>query len=172
MEGDALVKELTGAQVVAMAEDVPALKALKPGGKEHPVDRIIHDGDTVMLGAAVLTAHLTAGHTRGATTWTMPVTQEGKTYQVVFYSSLRSPATLTQPVIDEFNHSFAVVRMLPCDVPLGDHPAEYGMAEKYAKLKPGAPNPFIDPSGCHLESDLQEAMFKAILAEQQEAEQH
>jgi len=27
MEGDALVKELTGAQVVAMAEDVPALKA-------------------------------------------------------------------------------------------------------------------------------------------------
>ncbi len=39
MEGDALVKELTGAQVVAMAEDVPALKAMKPGGKEHPVDR-------------------------------------------------------------------------------------------------------------------------------------
>jgi hypothetical protein len=41
------------------------------------------------------------------------------------------------------------------------------MAEKYAKLKPGAPNPFVDPSGCRLESGLQEAMFKAILAEQQ-----
>ena len=68
MEGDALVKELTGAQVVSMAEDVPALKAMKPGGKEHPVDRIIHDGDTVILGEATLTAHLTAGHTRGATT--------------------------------------------------------------------------------------------------------
>ena len=171
MEGDALVKELTGAQVVAMAEDVPALKAMKPGGKEHPVDRIIHDGDTVTLGDATLTAHLTAGHTRGATTWTMPVTEAGKTYQVVFYSSLRSPTVLTPPVIDEFNHSFAVVRTLPCDVPLGDHPAEYGMTEKYAKLKPGAPNPFIDPSGCRLEADLQEAMFKAILAEQQKAEQ-
>jgi metallo-beta-lactamase class B len=63
-----------------------------------------------------------------------------------------------------------VVRTLPCDVPLGDHPAEYGMTEKYAKLKPGAPNPFIDPSGCHLEGDMEEAMFKAILTEQQEAE--
>ena len=172
MEGDALVKELTGVQVVSMAEDVPALKAMKPGGKEHPVDRIIHDGDIVQLGGATLTAHLTAGHTRGATTWTMPVTEAGKTYQVVFYSSLRSPEVLTAPVIDEFQHSFAVVRTLPCDVPLGGHPAEYGMAEKYAKLKPGAANPFVDPSGCHLESDMQEAMFKAILAEQQNRPGH
>src|SRR5271154_1091425 len=172
MEGDALVKELTGAQVVSMAEDVPALKAMKPGGKEHPVDRIIHDGDTVTLGDATLTAHLTAGHTHGATTWTMPVTDAGKTYQVVFFSSLRSPNVLTPPVIDEFNHSFAVVRTLPCDVPLGDHPSEYGMAEKYAKLKPGAPNPFIDPAGCRVESDMEEAMFKAILAEQKKTEPH
>jgi metallo-beta-lactamase class B len=171
MEGDALVKELTGARVVSMAEDVPDLKAIKPGGKEHPVDRIVHDGDTVTLGGATLTAHLTAGHTHGATTWTMAVTENGKTYQVVFYSSLRSPAVLTPPVIDEFNRSFAVVRTLACDVPLGDHPSEYGMVEKYAKLKPGGPNPFIDPAGCHLESDMEEAMFQAIRAEQQKAEQ-
>ena len=169
MEGDALVKELTGAQVVSMAEDVPALKAIKPGGKEHPVDRIIHDGDTVKLGDATLTAHLTPGHTRGATTWTMPAMEGGKTYQVVFYSSLRSPNVLTPPVIDEFKHSFAVVRTLPCDVPLVDHPSEYGMAEKFAKIKPGALNPFIDPSGCRLEADMQELMFKAILAEQEKA---
>jgi metallo-beta-lactamase class B len=167
MEGDALVKELTGAQVVAMAEDVPALRAIKPSGTEHPIDRTIHDGDRVTLGAVTLTAHLTAGHTRGATTWTMPVTEGGKTYQVVFYTSLRSPNILTAPVIDEFSHSFAAVRKLPCDVPLGDHPSEYRMTEKYARLKAGGPNPFIDPSGCHLESDMQEAMFKAILAEQQ-----
>src|SRR6201993_1024383 len=30
MEGDALVKQLTGARVMAMAEDVPDLKAMKP----------------------------------------------------------------------------------------------------------------------------------------------
>src|SRR5678809_164283 len=64
-EGDAMVKELTGAQVIAMAEDVDTLKAIKPGGKEHPIDKIIHDGDSVTLGGTKLVAHLTAGHTPG-----------------------------------------------------------------------------------------------------------
>src|SRR5437016_7338035 len=70
-EGDALVKQKTGAQVMAMAEDIPALKEIKPGGKEHPVDKILHDGDSVTLGGTTLVAHLTPGHTRGCTTWTM-----------------------------------------------------------------------------------------------------
>src|SRR5579863_217057 len=72
-EGDAMVKELTGAQVMAMAEDVPALQAMKPGGKPHPIDRVLHDGDTVTLGGSTLVAHLTPGHTRGCTTWTMKI---------------------------------------------------------------------------------------------------
>jgi len=67
-EGDALVKQLTGAQVMAMAEDVPALQAIKPGGKEHPIDKVLHDGQSVALGGTTLVAHLTPGHTRGCTT--------------------------------------------------------------------------------------------------------
>src|SRR5207249_8108665 len=78
-EGDALVKQLTGAQVMVMAEDVPALQAIKPGGKAHPIDRILHDGDQVTLGGTTLVAHLTPGHTRGATTWPMKVEEGGKT---------------------------------------------------------------------------------------------
>ena len=50
MEGDALVKELTKAQVMAMEQDVPALRNMRPGGKEHPIDRVLHDGDEVKLG--------------------------------------------------------------------------------------------------------------------------
>jgi metallo-beta-lactamase class B len=165
-EGDARVKELTGAQVVAMEEDVPALEAIKPGGRAHPIDRVIHDGDSVTLGGTTLIAHLTAGHTRGATTWTMKATEGGKSYDVVFYSSLRSPDMLTPPVIGEFNRSFDVVRSLPCDVPLGDHPGEYDMQAKYTKVKSGAPNPFIDRPGCGTEAEIQESMFHAILAEQ------
>ena len=61
MEGDAAVKALTGAQVVAMAEDVPALERMTPGGKPHPIDRVIHDGDAVTLGGTTLVAHLTPG---------------------------------------------------------------------------------------------------------------
>ena len=69
--------ELTGAQVMVMAEDVPALKAIKPGGKEHPIDKVLHDGESVTLGGTTLVAHLTPGHTRGCTTWTMKV-QDGR----------------------------------------------------------------------------------------------
>src|SRR6185312_11284014 len=71
MEGDALVKELTGAQVVVMEQDVPALSRMTPRGKPHPMDRVIHDGEEVKLGGVTLVAHLTAGHTKGCTTWTL-----------------------------------------------------------------------------------------------------
>ena len=77
-EGDALVKELTGAQVMAMAEDVPALRLIMPGGRPHPIDRVLHDGEAVTLGGSSLVAHLTAGHTRGCTTWTMKAVESGK----------------------------------------------------------------------------------------------
>ena len=165
-EGDALAKQLTGAQVMAMAEDVPALEAIRPGGKAHPIDRILHDGDRVTLGGTTLVAHLTPGHTRGATTWTMKAQDAGKTYDVMFGCSLRAPEKLTPQNVDEFNRSFALVRALPCDVQLGDHAAQYNMQAKYAKLRSGGPNPFIDPDNCKLEAEISETMFRAILAEQ------
>ena len=51
------------------------------------VDRVLHDGDEVRLGGTVLVAHLTPGHTKGCTTWTMKVTEGGKTYNVVIIGS-------------------------------------------------------------------------------------
>jgi metallo-beta-lactamase class B len=170
-EGDALVKQLTGAQTMAMAADVPALKAMKPGGKEHPIDKQLQDGEKVTLGDTTLTAHLTPGHTRGCTTWTMKEEEGGKMYNVVIGCSLRPPDTLTPDIIAEFNHSFPLVRSLACDVPLGDHPAQYNLQEKYAKLQKGALNPFIDPDGCTYEVDIEESMFHALLDEQRKAPQ-
>ena len=160
-EGDALVKELTGAQVMAMLEDVPALEAIKPGGKAHPIDRTLHDGDVVTLGGTTLVAHLTAGHTRGCTTWTMRAQEAGKSFDVVFACSYRAPGTVTPAIETEFNRTFKILRSLPCDVPLGDHPAQYDMMAKHARLKAGAPNPFIDAANCWLEAEIQEAMLRA-----------
>ncbi len=168
-EGDALVKQMTGAQAMMMAEDVPALQAMKPGGKEHPIDRILRDGDSVMLGGTTLVAHLTPGHTRGCTTWTTTAQEGGKIYNVMFGCSLRPPAVLTPAIIEELSRAYKIVRALPCDVQLGDHGAQYGMQEKYAKRAEGAPNPFIDPASCTLEADVEEAMFRALLTEQQQA---
>ena len=168
-EGDAAVKQATGAQVMVMEQDVPALEAMKPGGKEHPIDRTVSDGEHVTLGGVTLTAHLTAGHTRGCTTWTMPVQENGRTYNVVFACSLRAPGTISPEVAAEFDRTYPKFRALPCDVPLGDHPAQYNMIEKHAKLASGGANPFVDAANCTVEADIQEAMFKATLAEQQGA---
>lgn len=176
MEGDAMVKQLTGAQVVVMAEDVPALEAMKPGGKPHPIDRVIHDRDTVSLGGTTLTAHLTPGHTRGCTTWTLTAQDGGKSYDVVIIGSLGvNPGfkLVNNPEIprqaDEYRQAFKVSRGLKCDVPLASHGAMYNLAEKYPRIGKGA-NPFIDPAGCQAEIDLDEAMFNAVLAAQQKLE--
>jgi metallo-beta-lactamase class B len=168
-EGDGLVKQLTGATVMAMAEDVPALQAMKPGGKEHPIDKVLHDGESVTLGGMTLVAHLTAGHTRGGTTWTTKAQEGGTTYDAVFFCSLRAGGQITPAIALELNHSFAVARALPCDVPLGDHPAQYNMHAKYARLQDRGPNPFIDKANCLAEVNIQEAMYHAILDEQQKA---
>jgi len=166
MQGDAMVKELTGAKVIVMAEDVPALKAMKSGDKEHPIDQIIHDGDSVSLGGVTLLAHLTPGHTHGATAWTTKAKEGGKTYDVVFFTSLRSPVPITPEVADELTRSFKIVPTIACDVPLGDHPAQFGLWEKYPKVQKGKPNPYIDKPGCKLEAEIEEGMFHAILEEQ------
>lgn len=166
VEGDAMVKEFTGAQVVEIEEGVAGLKNVRPGGKEHPIDKVIHDGDTVTLGGATLTAHLTAGHAHGGTTWTMTATEGGKTYNVMIASSVRVGAKLTPEVIAEYNRTFPLLRSLPCDVPLADHTETYNLQEKFAKVRPGGPNPFIDPAGCNVETDIEDSMFHAVLHEQ------
>ena len=175
MEGDALMKELTGAQVMAMAEDVPALERMKPGGKAHPIDRVLHDGDTVALGGTTLTAHLTPGHTKGCTTWTAKITEDGKTYDVTIIGSVGvNPGfqlvnNAQNPTIaDEYIQAFKVLRALHTDVPLGSHPAMYKLAEKFPKIGKG-PNPFIDPAGYKEELDIVEEVFTRTLAEQRAA---
>jgi metallo-beta-lactamase class B len=172
MEGDAMVKEMTGAQVVAMAEDVPALERMKPGGKSHPIDRVIHDGDTVTLGGTTLTAHLTPGHTKGCTTWTAKITEAGKSYDVAIIGSVGvNPGfqlvnNAQNPTIaDEYKQAFKVLRGLHVDVPLGSHPAMYRLEEKYPKLGQG-PNPFIDPAGYTAELDIVEEVFLRTLRDQ------
>ena len=128
---------------------------------------MLHDGDTVKLGDATLVAHLTPGHTRGCTTWTMTVQEGGRSYNVMIIGSLGvnpgfrlvNNAEVPQ-IADEFTRAFKVSRSLPCDVPLGSHPGMYNMAEKYAKVGKG-PNPYIDPAGCKAELDLVEGVFRS-----------
>jgi metallo-beta-lactamase class B len=176
MEGDALAKELSGAQVMAMAEDIPALQTMRtPSGKPRPEYKAIHDGEKITLGGTTLVAHLTPGHTRGCTTWTATVEEGGKQYDIVIIGSvgvnqgtqLVNNKQVPQ-IAEEYQRSFRILRGLKCDVPLGSHPAMFNLAEKYPKLGKG-PNPFIDPQGYKTELDIQETAFNAVLDEQKKA---
>jgi metallo-beta-lactamase class B len=177
MEADALVKELTGARVMAMAEDVPALQAMRPGGKTHPIDRILNDGDEVMLGGTTLTAHRTPGHTKGCTSWGLEVEEGGRTYDALIICSFGvnpNYVLVNNPsypeIADDYVATFAKARALPVDVFLAPHGSQYGLAEKHAKLASrgaGDPNPFIDRAGYLAHVDLQEQRFRDMLARQQ-----
>ena len=182
--GAARIKKLTGAKYMVMDADVPVVES---GGKEdffyahtpgmlYPpakVDRVLHDGDTVSLGGSVLTAHLTPGHTRGCTTWTMKVKERGESYDVVIVGSpnvnegYKLVNNVAYPQIaSDYEKTFTVLRSLHCDVFLGAHGGYYDMESKYARMSGGA-NPFIDPKGYENYVSEREQAFRTELARQQ-----
>lgn len=163
--GSAQIRRLTGAKYEVMDGDVAVVES---GGRDDfafsrertmwfppaHVDRVLHDGDTVELGGTVLTAHKTAGHTRGCTTWTMDVLDSGRTLHVVIVgspsvlSSYRLIGNKTYPQIaSDYRHQFEVLPSLPCDIFLGSHGSFFQLREKYARFKAGDRNAWIDPSG-------------------------
>ena len=182
--GSARIKQLTGAKYMVMEGDVPVVES---GGKAdfqygnvasnlYPpakVDRVLHDGDEVKLGDTVLVAHLTPGHTKGCTTWTMKANENGKSYDVVIVGSpnvnpgykLVNNAAYPQ-IAQDYERMFRVLKSLRCDAFLGAHGAYYGMEEKFARLKAGG-NPFADPEGYKKFVAEKEQEFLAELKRQQ-----
>ncbi len=178
VEADALIQELTGAEVMAARGDVPALREIRPDGKEHPIDRILDDGDEVTLGGTTLTAHVMPGHTKGCTSWGMELTEDGQTYQALIVCSLNGGflELFNNPdypeIADDFVATFEKARALPVDVFLSSHGVFYGLDAKYEQLldrAPGDPNPFVDPEGYQAHIDEYEEIFQTRLEEQRNA---
>lgn len=172
MEGDALAKQLSGAKVVVVAEQVPGLERMRPGDKPHPLDEVINAGDSVTLGNETLIAHLTPGHSDGCTSWELDVSEGGQSYKVVIICSVGvnpNYQLYNNPdrpdIVDQYRASHATLRAIVADVPLGSHPAMYRMAEKYP-LVGQAPNPYIDPEGYLYEIAINEQAMNLRLEEQ------
>ena len=182
--GSAMIKEKTGATYMVMDADVGVVES---GGKTDfaygndsallyrstRVDRVLHDGDEVKLGGAVLVAHLTPGHTKGCTTWAMQVTDRGKTYNVVILGSpnvnpgYKLVDNKAYPEIaEDYERMWRVLKSLPCDIFLGAHGSYFGLEEKYPLMKEGGANPFIDPSGYKKYIAQKEQDFRTELAKQ------
>jgi metallo-beta-lactamase class B len=185
--GSARIKQLTGARYMVMEGDVATVQS---GGKadfqygadtsqHYPpatVDRVLKDGDQVRLGAAVLTARLTPGHTMGCTTWTMKVTEGGKSYDVVIIGSpnvnpgYRLVGNSAYPrIAEDFEKTFQVLKSLPVDYFLGAHGNYFDMERKVPLAKKGARSPFIDPEGYRAYVADRERAFRAELSRQRNA---
>ena len=185
--GSAAIKAITGATYMVMDGDVSVVES---GGKTdfqygneptslYPptkVDRVLHDGDEVKLGSATLVAHLTPGHTKGCTTWTMKVEDAGKTYDIVIvgspnvnegYKLVNNPAY--PEIASDYERTFRVLRSLPVDFFLGAHGSYFDLQTKYARLKGGAAAPFVDPAGYKSYITDREETFRKELAKQQAA---
>jgi len=137
------------------------------------VARVLHDGDTVSLGGTVLTAHKTPGHTKGCTTWTLKVNDAGKALNVVVVGSPNvNPGYVLvgnakyPNIVQDYEQTFKVLKALPADVFLGAHGDYYGMPAKFAEMKAGGANPFIDPAGYKAYVANREAAYRKELARQ------
>ncbi len=160
--GLAELKRVTGATFYATAGDLPMLAR---GGLDDPqfgnrfpfppvrADRILDDKQQISLGGTTLTAHITPGHTRGCTSWTMRVGD----LDVVFLGSPSVPSEyrLTDNprypnAVEDYRRQFATLHALRCDIFLASHGNFFDLAGKMKSLGPyQRVNPFIDSEGYH-----------------------
>ncbi len=185
--GSALIKQLTGAKYMVMDADVPEIE---DGGKSNfhygntadflykptKVDRVLHDGDEVKLGGITLVAHITPGHTKGCTSWTMKAVDKGKILNVVIVGSPNvNPGyklvnnALYPEIAEDYRRGFKTLKSLPCDVFLGAHGSYYGMEAKFRRLNEGTENPFVDPAGYSAYVAEREQAFLAEFKRQSES---
>lgn len=178
--GLAAFKELTGGKVFAMPADAPVIadggrSDFRSDGKEQwkPVktDVLLKDGQDVKLGGNTLVAHLTAGHTKGCTTWTTVAEEKGKKYNVIFVCSLGVSAgvpLVNNPkyptIAEDYTKSFALLKKLPVDIYLASHGSFFNLLDKMKKMEQGGGlEIWIDPDGYKEYVTKQESVFKEQL---------
>jgi metallo-beta-lactamase class B len=175
MDGDVSVVE-TGARTDFLSPSANILRYTPAH-----VNRVLHDGDTVNLGNVTLTAHKTAGHTRGCTTWTMRshipgepvgtmrniVIVGGVTFWSEYHFAATSGHSESYPgIAQDFQHTFSELLALPCDVFLGAHAGYFDMLTKLKRYPQDGPRVFIDPAGYKEFVAGAQATFRKVLSEQ------
>lgn len=175
----------SGAQVLASARDADQLEA---GGKGDfawgdegtfppvEVDRRLADRDTVTLGGVTLTAHVTAGHTRGCTTWTATLEEAGERREAVFVCSVSVPDPAAYrladnprypEIADDYAATYERLRSFAPDLFFAAHGGFFGLDGKRARLAAGekAVDVFTDREGYRAYLDRNEQRFRELLAE-------
>ncbi|WP_306253973.1 subclass B3 metallo-beta-lactamase [Parvularcula sp. IMCC14364] len=179
--GLAAMKEMSGAQLIASAGDRPSLESGTYLGYEDvpwlnappvQVDRVIRDGEIVTLGGVSLTAHLTPGHTRGCTSWTLTVQEEEQEFDaLIFCSATVALNRLVGPpqyesIVQDYRQTFEKTRDWQPDVFLANHPDFFSMKAKREKQQDGDQLAFVDKEEFSTFIARMEEWFDAALAKQ------
>ncbi|KAB2963421.1 MAG: subclass B3 metallo-beta-lactamase [Thermoanaerobaculia bacterium] len=192
--GLAELARATGAIVVASAEEAPALER---GGRDDfawgdtltfppvTVGRRVADGETIPLGGVSIVAHLTPGHTRGCTSWSLALGEAEPRLHALLMCSVTAPGYRLvgnekwPGIVEAYEATFGKLATLPCDVFLSNHGfvfdlegkrrrAAMGLGVARGPAAGGPANPFVDRAGCRAYLEEAEKRFRAELAKQRE----
>ncbi len=186
--GLAALQKASGAELWVIEEEADVLAAGGAGGRmlgplsfltylpifRFPAPHIDHrfkDGETIRLGPIELTPHLTAGHTAGCTSWSIPLYEEGDLLSAVFVCGLTPPVALSlgeyPEIRADFEQTFQILRSLPVDIFVTQHARDFGRWRKYQEsLEAEDPvQPFIDPAGYLSYIENAEKRYRAEIAE-------
>jgi metallo-beta-lactamase class B len=185
--GLAELKRMTGAQIVMSAEDAELLES---GGKTdfrfgeeagmrfEPVkaDRKLKNGDKIEIGGVVLTARHHPGHTKGATSFTLDVRENNKTYRVgiINMASINPGVRVSgMPKYPEIAKAYAQTfhdqKEMKIDVWLASHAAQFDMHKKYQPGDAYNPDRFVDPDGFQASVTRLEKIYRDQLTKEQQA---
>jgi metallo-beta-lactamase class B len=186
--GLATVRKLTGAKMWALEQEAPLLES---GGKTDflfgsdgwfnpvKVDHIFQDGDKIELGGTVITAHWTPGHTKGSTSYSMDITENGKLYHVLIANLPTTNDGVSfvhnekyPNIVEDYLHTFTVLKSLPCDIFLSSHTTQFRFNTKYHRDTPYSPERYFDPVGYQVEVQRLEQRSYAEVQQQREEEQY
>ena len=179
------IKELAGAEMWATKHDA---KVLADGGFSDPhfggevsfapvgVDRILVDGEVIERGETRLTVHEHPGHTRGSSSYTMTVNEDGHEYRVgiVNMGTINPGKRLfvdpTYPGVGEdFAETYRKQKAMLVDVWVAAHGSQYHLHEKWKPGQPYSPATFVDPEGLRAEVERLEAIYLEQVAAERAA---
>jgi len=156
----AALQHATGARVLASAGDRWALENGRNQGDTNygvqpfaavTVDEEVADGQKVRLGELELTAHLTPGHTRGCTSWSMTVNDRGTPRQLLFLCSITVAGnTLVgnrgyPAIAEDFQATFAKLADMQADIVLSGHPETTDVLGRERRRQAGDEDAFVEP---------------------------
>ena len=143
----------------------------------------VGEGSIISVGTSRLVAHLTPGHTDGATSWSLRTSEAGKSVNVLFLSSLsvagrplvrstgRGRAPHDTRAVAQFRSTFRHLATKHADVVLSYHAEQFDLARKRAAQQAGNPLAFIDRNELQRLVASASAAFERALADQQRSPQ-